>query len=498
MRQSRPARYTHPVIAAVIILSLLLAAAVILSIVLLRERAALLAARNDRDRLAQERIPLENSLSERTNSITTLETRLSEAREHLARAEERLSAATQREIDEKQRIEALREQFRDTFSTLAAGALDANTKRFLDLARETFGADQHKRQAALDAIVKPVAETLKKTDEKLAEIEKSRAAAYAGLSEQIRHAADSSAALRTETARLAQALRKPQVRGRYGEIQLQRVVELAGMREWCDFSQQTGMLASDGARLRPDMVVRLPNERVIVIDAKTNIEAYLDAIEAESTDQAEAHLDRFAALVEKQAEALAKKEYWESLPDSPEFVVMFIPGDQFIDAALQRRPALLDLAATKRVIIASPSTLIGLLRAVYIGWREKSITDSAEELFRLGRELHERAVVALQHAAQVGQAIETARDRYNKFVGSVDQRLMPTIRKFEETGARSARERRDPAPVEGGVRQIDALADSAALPPTAPGNAAESEPRPDTNPPVVHLFDADRVSAARD
>jgi len=360
-------------------------------------------------------------------------------------------------------------RLKETFNALAADALRSSNEQFLNLAKESFKAEREhakgeleQRKGAIENLVKPIRERLEKTDATLQRIEKERAESFGALAEQARKMAETNRALHDQTGKLVQALRKPQVRGRYGEIQLERVVEVAGMRSYCDFDTQSTMQGAAGQTLRPDMVVRLPNGRVIAVDAKTNIEPYLDAIDAETPEQAETHLDRFARNVAEQAESLAKKEYWRHDDASPEFVVMFIPGDQFIDAALQRRPDLLDLAAEKGVIIASPSTLIGLLRAVHVGWREKSLSDSAQELFTLGRELHERAVVALEHASKVGRAITAAADRYNDFVGSVDARLVPTLRKFEESGARSSKELKDLRPLEASTRQLQSLPEAEA------------------------------------
>jgi DNA recombination protein RmuC len=219
----------------------------------------------------------------------------------------------------------------------------------------------------------------------------------------------------------------------------------------------------------------MPNGRALAIDAKTNIEAYLDAIEASDPDEAQRQLDRFARHVAEQAEALAKKDYWSSIDGCFDFVVMFVPGDQFIDAALERRPQLLDLAAQRGVILASPSTLIGLLRAVYLGWREKSLSDSARELFELGKELHERAATALGYAAEVGKAISRSQELYNRFVGSVDARLMPTLRRFEERGAASARELPQLSAVEGVTREMQSLPSVSTIPLGAPGRHEKAE-----------------------
>lgn len=394
--------------------------------------------------------------------VAALDTELRASREDLAaarserdRLHERLTQHEARRAEDEQRRSAQEQQFKDAFAALSRDALQASTTQLLNLAQERFGkqqeqakADLDQRRAAVEQMVKPIAETLSKTHERLEAMEQRRTQSSASLTEQIRAMQESNASLRGETSKLVQALRKPQVRGRYGEIQLERVVELAGMRDYCDFTTQTSTRDDEQRLLRPDMVVHLPNERTIVIDAKTNIEAYLDALEAEDEPTRETNLDRFAGHVLDQARKLAAKDYTGAMAQTPDFVVMFIPGDQFIDAALQREPRLLDMAAEDRVIIASPSTLIGLLRAVHLGWKEKDLSENARELFQLGRELHERSATAMTHASSLGSSIRQAVERFNKMVGSFDTRLMPTLRKFEDAGAKSSKTLETPPEVE--------------------------------------------------
>jgi DNA recombination protein RmuC len=327
----------------------------------------------------------------------------------------------------------LEQKFRDVFGSLAGEALKANSQQFMALAEQKLSA----KTSAVDELVKPIAETLKKTDAKLAVIE------AAGTE------------LRSETGKLVRALREPHVRGRYGEIQLKRVAELAGMQNHCDFFEQDQTRGADGAALRPDMVVKLPNARSVVVDAKTNIQGYLDALSAATPEEADRQLDRFARHVAEQATALARKKYWTQYDGSPEFVVMFIPGDQFIDAALSRQPELLERAAEQGVILASPSTLIGLLRAVAVGYQEQQLAVAAEELRELGKELHERVCVAMGHMAGVGKALNQAVEKYNDFSGSYERRLEPILRKFEENGVKSAKELPALPSVEGKARGME-------------------------------------------
>ena len=352
------------------------------------------------------------------------------------------------------------EQARASFQAMAGEALRNSNEEFLRLASTAFAAqkneaaaDLESRRAAVDALIAPVTKALEKTHQSLEQVGRD----HAGLREQVLHMGSASQELRAETGKLVQALRKPNVRGRYGEIQLERVVELAGLKNYCDFTPQKSLRDEEGRLQKPDLVVRLPNARVIAIDAKTNVDAYLDALDAKTPDDISQHLERYAETVMLQAQKLARKAYWTNFDASPEFVVMFLPGDQLVDAALERRPELIEYAAERNVVIASPSTLIGLLRAVHVGWREKNLTDSAQELFELGRELHHRAAIVLEHAAVVGESIEKARRSYNDFVGSIHSRLVPTLRRFEERDARSAKELPVVRAIEGETRRPEPL-----------------------------------------
>lgn len=350
----------------------------------------------------------------------------------------------------------------ETFEALSAKALRASNEQFLQLATQTLDA----RRTAIDQLVKPIGEALERTRQQMGRVEQG----HASIRTHVQAMSEANEALRRETGKLREALSSPNVRGRYGEIQLQRVVELAGMRRYCDFELQATLRDDEGNIQRPDLVVRLPNDRFIAVDAKLSFDAYKRAIDADDPDEAEQHLKVHADSVFARVQELSKKEYWAHFDVSPELVVMFVPADQLVDAALERRPELIELAAERNVVIASPSTLIGLLRAVHIGWREKSLSESAQELFELGRELHERAVVALGHAAKVGEAIGAAARHYNTFVGSVDGRLMPTLRKFEERGAKSAKTLEPLTPLEGEPRDLQSLPGPGdRLIPAAPG-----------------------------
>lgn len=405
--------------------------------------ADLASAREEVTRLSQRAEAAAAELASHQVELTRLRERLRAGEEVHA---ERESAFARREADLKRSIAELTEEFRSIFGRLSGDALRKASEQFLALAETRLreqqtaaAAELEKRKTSVDELIRPMSETLRRTEEKLA-----------GL-------AAASSELRTETGRLVRALSKPEVRGRYGEVQLRRVAELAGMRAYCDFSEQESQRDGEGRLLRPDMIVRLPNERVIAVDAKANLQAYVEAASAATDEEREEHLERFARHVADQVSSLSRKQYWSEFEGSPEFVVMFVPGDQFLDAALARRPDLLERAAEENVILASPGTLIGLLRAVAVGWREKRLEEQARELFDLGRQLHERAAVAFEHIADLGGAIDQAADRYNRMVGSLESRLLPTLRKFEEGGARSPRDLPDLPEVTTTTRQSTLL-----------------------------------------
>ncbi|MFT5423981.1 MAG: DNA recombination protein RmuC, partial [Phycisphaerales bacterium] len=406
------------------------------------ETARIQAERESTARTAAE---LEQRLADRERETASIISALSNDKAVLA---ERLSNLDQIRA-ELAKNEA---RMKEVFAALSADQLKASRTEFLAQAKPVFDAAT-KQHADL---AKPIEETLRLTRERLESIEKTRVESAARIAEQIDQMTGANNTLRDETGRLTRALSRPEIRGQYGEIQLRRVAELAGMTSYCDFTEQTTVRDDDGNMLRPDMVVKLPNERVIVVDAKTNTYAYLEAVNAKDDTERAHHLERFGKHVADQAKKLADKDYWSQFDGSPDFVVMFIPGDHFIDAALQQRPDLIDTAAQHGVILASPSTLIGLLRAVAVGWREHRLADEARALFELGKELHERAAVAFEHAGKLGDSIRQSVERYNKFVGSIDTRMMPTLKRFEDAGARSGKQLAEPKSVDATPRMLEA------------------------------------------
>ncbi len=420
------------------------------------------ASRRDEQLRADQLTATKVELAARDQELRAEKTaRAEDEEQHVRALQEQREAADRSREELERRLAQAHAQLEEKFKALASDALRRSADDLLKLADERFKQQQQahasemsKGKIAVEALVKPIEETLKRTDEKLAEIEKARLSQHASLAEQIGHATRASELLRNEASKLTKALSKPEVRGRYGEIQLRRVAELAGMTNYCDFAEQSTLFDADGNIQRPDLEVRLPNGRVIAVDAKTNTQAYMEAVDATAPEAQSAALDRFAKHVAEQTQALGNKKYWANYDASPEFVVMFVPGDQFVDAALSRRPDLLDIAAQKGVILASPSTLIGLLRAVAVGWREKKVQDQARELFDLGRELHERVSNFYSHARRVGKNLDQAVGSFNDMVGSFESRVTPTLRKFEDAGVKSAKELEPPPEVVTRVRSL--------------------------------------------
>lgn len=342
------------------------------------------------------------------------------------------------------------------FKALSADALSRNNASFLELARETFSklqqqslGDLDKRQQAIDALVKPLKESLQQVDAKIGAIENARKEAYGTLSEQLRSLNTAQLQLQTEASRLSTALRSTSYAGSWGELQLRRVVEMADMLGYCDFSEQ-----QSAGGLRADLVVRLPGGQRIVVDAKTPLEAFRAASEA--TDEA-VRLTRLAEHAQKvrgHIDALGAKNYWEQFQPAPEFVVLFLPGDQFLGAALHADSSLMDRAIAKRVLLATPSTLIALLKAAAYGWRQESISKNAEEISQLGRQLYDRMVGFADNLEKIGRSLDTALKGYNTAVGSFENSVLPGARRFAELGARGAKELMPPASIETMPRDV--------------------------------------------
>ena len=360
--------------------------------------------------------------------LAALRAKLSELEAEKSRLDTLLTA-------ERDALQQAQTKLTDTFKALAADALRGNNDEFLKRAGES--------------LVKPVADSLKDVRDKIAEMEKTRASAYGSLSEQLKTLALAQTSLQTETTKLSTALSTTKTAGTWGELQLRRVVELAGMVEHCDFSEQE----SAGGQ-RPDLIVHLPRGQQIVVDAKAPTDAFREAAAAADPKVRSARLAEHAAKVRGHVDALSAKAYWEQFQPSPEFVVLFLPGDQFLAAALEADPALLDRAIRSRVLPVTPSTLIALLKAAAYGWRQESVSQNAEEISELGRQLADRIATYVEHFERVGHSLESATKSYNAAVGSLEGMVLPGARKFAELGAKGAKDLPEIGPVETAPRDI--------------------------------------------
>jgi DNA recombination protein RmuC len=363
-------------------------------------------------------------------------------------------------------LKEAQERLSDTFKALSADALKSNNTQFLELAKanlekfqEGAKSDLAARQKAVDEMVSPLRESLKQVDGKLGELEKARVAAYSALTEQVRGLVETQLPrLQGETANLVKALRQPGTRGRWGEMQLKRVVEMAQMLEYCDFVQQETRGNEDTGRLRPDLVVRLPGGKQVVVDAKTPLAAYIDAIEAPDEATQQARLADHARQVRDHMTALGRKAYWDQFQPSPEFVVMFLPGEMFFSAALQQDPSLIESGVAEKVIPATPTTLIALLRAVAYGWRQEALAKNAQEVADLGKQLYERIATMTDHWSSVGDRLGQAVKSYNDAVASLESRVLVSARKLRDlkAGAEDV-EIKSIEPVERTPRKLQAV-----------------------------------------
>lgn len=387
---------------------------------------------------------LRQQVGQKDETLDRLRDELNAERQIRVEALTKLEAAQKSFEEQRALIEAMKKEMTDTFNALSSAALKSSSEDFLRLASEALGkvvsdtkGKLGEHQAAMDGMIKPLSETLKRYEDQIRAMEENRHKAYGSLEEQLRTLASTHENLQRETSNLVSALRKPQVRGRWGEMQLRRVAELSGMSMHCDFTEQISV-DTDKGRIRPDMIVHLPMEREIVVDSKVSLEAYLDAIAAQTEEEKKAKMEKHAQQVRAHMIKLAAKDYWSQFEKSPEFVVLFIPGEAFLSPAVEIDNRLIEDGIEKRIIIATPTTFIALLRAIAYGWRQEQITKNAQQISMLGKELYERMSTVAKYFGDLGSAIERSITTYNKVIGSMESRVLPSIRKFRELGATGA------------------------------------------------------------
>jgi DNA recombination protein RmuC len=385
----------------------------------------------------------------RHEQALTVQTQLLQAR---LKTEESVRA------EREQALARAREQLQGVFGELARDSLQSNSEVFLQLARERLERQQQdasqalkERETAIESLVRPIREALAKTEAQIQAIERDRIDSFAGIKAQMEALAGGQSLLSRETRNLVTALRRPDVRGQWGEITLRRLVELSGMTLHVDFSEQLHLSTTTGS-IRPDMVVHMPEQRDIVVDVKTPLDAYLSAVEAQTDEDRGLHLRRHSQLVGARVRELSSKQYWSQFERSPDFVVLFLPGDQFLAAALQENPGLIEDSLRQNVMLATPTSLVALLKIVAYGWKQTILAANAAEIRRLGEELYKRLAVFGEHLGRLGKSLGSSVDSFNKAVGSLEQQVLPAARRFPELGLRVNREVETVEPVENLAR----------------------------------------------
>jgi len=402
----------------------------------------------------------EKELTAEKASLARLQQAYTELVAGKAKLESALDSERKASNEKMELVTSAREELRNAFNAMASDALKSNNLSFLVLARESLErfqtealGDLETRQKAVADMVAPVRESLNKVDEKIQQMELARGDAYGELRAQVQSLITTQKELQSETGNLVRALRTPNVRGRWGEIQLRRVVEIAGMLSYCDFAEQESVTTETG-RLRPDLVVKLPGGKHVVVDAKTPLQAFLDAFETTDEDTRRACLANHARQVRDHMNTLSGKKYWEQFDATPEFVVMFLPGETFFSAALEQDSGLIEHGVLNRVIPASPTTLIALLKAVNYGWNQEKLARNAQQISNLGKELHDRLRLLAGHITSVGTGLDRAVESYNKAVGSLESRVLVSARKFAELGASVADDIPELEPIETTARAL--------------------------------------------
>jgi DNA recombination protein RmuC len=389
---------------------------------------------------------LRRQIAEADTDFHSLRQRLSDSERAKAVAETRVQEIEKALSEQRTLLEDAKVKLSDTFKALAADALAGNSKGFLALAEEKFKAlkdeaktDLDSRRTAIEEIIKPLSDSLANYQRESKELEEKRLKEVSSVSEQLRSLAVAQTSLQNETAKLVNALKSPQIRGRWGEIALKKTAELAGMSKHCDFVEQETVATDDG-RLRPDMIVKLPAGREVVVDAKVPLGGFMEALEAETDESRHAALARHAFQVKQHVTKLAAKEYWNQFATAPEFVILFIPNDTFLAAAAEQDANLVESALSQGIIIATPTTFIALLRAIAFGWRQETIGRSAQHICALGQELSDRLATMTSHLVTLGKSIDKSVESYNSAVGSFESRVLSSARKFKELGAGGRKE----------------------------------------------------------
>jgi DNA recombination protein RmuC len=410
----------------------------------------------------QRQADLDRQIAAEKSQTDSLRSALADSQRDLASALAQFDAARQNLADQKQLLEDAQLKLRDAFASASSEALARNNEAFLQLAKERFATlsaeaagslDQRKQQ--IEGLLNPLRQLMDQYQLRVGEIEKSRVESYSMLREQLGSLAEAQRTLNTQTTQLVTALSRPNVRGQWGEISLRRLVELAGLSSRCDFFQQQNIQTDEG-RLRPDMLVNLPGGRTVVIDCKATADAFLDAASATDQDQRRAHLQRHAQQVRSRARELSSKNYAAQYSQSAEFVVMFVPSEAFLYAALEHDASLLEDCLKSAVVVATPSTLFALLKVIELAWRHQEIADNASQIRELGIQLYDRLAQVMGHFNKIGSALNSTVKTYNEAVGSVEVRLFPAARKMSELGARNDKNLESPQPVERTAREIPA------------------------------------------
>ncbi|UWQ34918.1 DNA recombination protein RmuC [Leisingera sp. M527] len=405
-------------------------------------------------------------LPELNDELATLRRTSDNERAARYQAEAQVQALKAEHAARLEELKQMNAQMEHKFAALASGVLKQNSESFLSLVSERFqahsktaDADLAKRHAAIEGLVKPLDQKLGQFGERIKEIEKARNEAYGAIQTQVKHLADGQAALGGETRKLVQALRAPKTRGRWGEMQLRQVFEMAGMAEHVDYELEKSVGTDDGLR-RPDAIVRIPGGKSIVVDAKTPLEGYLDALEAETPDQQQQALLRHSGHVKTHVRQLASKSYQSALGETPDFVVMFIPGETFVSAAVEADPGLIEYAFENKVLIATPTTLMALVKSIAYGWQQEKMAENAIEVQKTAKELYDRLATFSKNLASVGKSLSSSVNNYNKAVGSLEARVLPSARRFEAMGVvANGAELEDPGQVEVEPRQVALLAE---------------------------------------